>query len=50
MIPIIVGTLGTISKNHLQWFEKVSTNVRFGMIQKLYLLGTARTLRYVLDI
>ena len=50
MIPMIIGTLVTISKSHIQWLEKASTNVYFGMIQKVCLLRTARILRYVLDI
>ena len=50
MIPIVIGALGTISKKHFDWLEKVSTNVHFGMMQKACLLGNARILRYVLDI
>ena len=50
VIPIVIGALGTVSKKHFAWLEKVSTNVQFGMMQKACLLATARVLRYVLDI
>ena len=50
VIPIVIGALSTISKKHFDWLEKVSTNVQFEMMQKACLLGTARILRYVLDI
>ena len=39
VIPIVIGALGTISKKHFDWLEKVSTNVQFGMMQKACLLG-----------
>ena len=50
MIPIVIGALGTISKKHFDWLEKVSTNVQFGMMQKARLLGTAWILRHLLYI
>ena len=50
LIPMVKGALGTISKKHFVWLDKVSTNARFRMMQKANLLGTARILRYVHDI
>jgi len=50
IIPIVIGALGTISKSFFSWLEKVSPNVHFGMMQKACLLGTARIMRYALNI
>ena len=50
VIPVVIGALGTISRSHFNWLEKITPNVHFGMIQKACLLGTARTLRYTLNI
>ena len=50
VIPVVIGALGTISRSQFNWLEKITPNVHFGMIQKACLLGTARTLRYPLNI
>ena len=50
VIPIIIGCLGTISKNHLKWLKEISDTIIFDIIQKACLLGSARVLRYCLGI
>ena len=50
VIPAVIGALGTISKNFHQWIDKIDPNIYFGTLQKACLLGTARTLRYALNI
>ena len=50
VVPIIIGALGTVSKSLKKWLERISLNIYFGTLQKACLLGTARTLRYALNI
>ena len=56
VIPAVIGALGTIHrngtipKNFHQWIDKIDPNIYFGTLQKACLLGTARTLRYALNI
>ena len=50
VIPIIIGALGTVSKSFKGWLSTISSNITFGILQKACLLGTARTLRIVLNI
>jgi len=50
VIPIVIGALGTISKSSKRWLDNVNKNVFFGTLQKACLLGTARILRYALNI
>ena len=50
VLPAVIGALGTISKNFRQWINKIDPNICFGILQKACLLGTARILRYALDI
>ena len=50
VIPAFIGALGTVSKDFHQWINKIDPNIYFGTLQKACLLGTARTLRYALDI
>jgi len=47
-IPIVIGALGTLSKNHLMYLEELECNISFETIQKTALLGTARILRRTL--
>ena len=50
IVPIVVGALGSITKDFESWIDKLnikSTNV---VVQKSALLGTARILRKVLEI
>ena len=48
-IPIIIGTLGTVSKNFEHWLRKLDIMVNFSTLQKACLLGSARVIRKVLD-
>ena len=50
VVPLVIGALGTISRSHQGWLDVVSPKVSFGILQKACLLGTARILRYVLNI
>ena len=45
VIPIVIGALGTVTKEFERWLNKVSPDIYFGTLQKACLLGTARTLR-----
>ena len=47
-VPIVIRTLGTISKNHLMYLAELECNISFETIQKTALLGTARILRRTL--
>ena len=49
VIPIVIGSLGTISKTFESWLTQVSEKIHFGTLQKACLLGTSRILRYVLN-
>ena len=48
-IPIIIGTLGTVSKNFEHCLRKLDIMVNFSTLQKACLLGSARVIRKVLD-
>ena len=48
-IPIIIGTLGTVSKNVEHWLRKLDIMVNFSTLQKACLLESARVIRKVLD-
>ena len=55
VIPAVICALGTISKDINEWLNKINPNIYFGTLQKAFLeqrglLGTARTLRYALNI
>ena len=50
VVPIIIGALGTVSKSFGKLLERISHNIYFGTLQEACLLGTARTLRYALNI
>ena len=41
-VPIVIGALGTISKNHLMYLGELECNISFETIQKTALLGTVR--------
>ena len=44
VIPIVVGTLGAVSKILEKWIEKLGIHIRIELLQKTALLGTARIL------
>ena len=47
-VPIVIGALGIISKNHLMYLGELECNISFETIQKTALLGTAHILRRTL--
>ena len=49
VVPVVLGTLGSVTKNIEQWIDKLGIRARIGLLQKTTLLGTARILRRVLD-
>ena len=50
VIHIAIGALRKISTNFNHWLVKTSHNLNFGTLQKACLLGTAKSLRYALNI
>ena len=50
VIPIVIGALGTISKSFFDYMDEINESLRFETLQKACLLGTARVLRYALNI
>ena len=46
MVPIIIGALGTVSKDIEKYFAEIGVTCR---LERACLLGTARILRKVLD-
>ena len=49
IIPIIIGALGTVSKNLKTWYDKIGLYGNTSLLQKVCLLGTAKILHKVLD-
>ena len=49
VIPIVIGTLGTVTKQFEKWIQKLDLEITVEMLQKPCLLGTARIIRKVLD-
>ena len=49
IVPIVIGTLGTITKGLLKGPEDLEVSGRVGTIQMKELLRTARILRRVLE-
>ena len=45
VIPVVVGAVGTITKNLEKWIEKIGVKIKAEHIQKTAILGTARILR-----
>ena len=46
---IVIGALGSESKECDKWIEKIGINVRLRHVQKAILLGTGKRLRKVLE-
>ena len=44
-VPIIIGALGTVCKDHNEYTKIISENIDFNIIQKTTILGTAHILR-----
>ena len=49
VVPIIVGALGTVSKDIEKWLAEIGVTCRLESLKRACLLGTARILRKVLD-
>ena len=50
IIPLVVGSLGAISKQFGNRLKQIGIRAGTAQVQKTFLLGTARTLRKVLEI
>ena len=50
VIPVVVGTLGTVKKAMVENIEKVSKRANVTEIQKICVLGSAQILREVISI
>ena len=50
VVPIVIGALGTLSKNFISWAEKIEVEEKIDVMQKACVLGTAKIIRNVLDI
>ena len=49
ILPIIIGALGTVTKNLRKILGKLDLHLEVDALQKTCLLGTARIIRKVLD-
>ena len=49
IVPVVVGTLGTVTKKMKSWLEKIGIEIRTELLQKTALLGNARILSKVLE-
>ena len=49
IIPVVIGALGTVTKQFEKWIQKLDLEITVEMLQKPCLLGTARIIRKVLD-
>ena len=50
MIPIVVGSLGSVTKNLAKLLVKLNVKISISLLQKTTQLGTARILRKVLEL
>ena len=49
MIPVVLGALGSVTKNFEKYVDKIGIKIDLHNVQKTTLLGTARILRKVLE-
>ena len=49
VVPVVIGALGTMGKDFLQWVQKIGMEEHVYLMQKACLLGTARITRKVLE-
>ena len=49
IVPIVIGALGTLSKNVCSWMDKIEMREKTDLLQKACLLGTAKIIRRTLD-
>ena len=47
VVPVVVDTLGAVSKRFDTWLDKLGITINTGLLQKTAKLGTARILRKV---
>ena len=45
IVPVVIGSLGSVSAEFDSWMGKLGTTYNVGVTQKTALLGTARILR-----
>ena len=50
VVPVVIGALGSVTKEFEQWMKKLNIKPEVGVVQKTALLGTARILRKVLEV
>ena len=50
VVPVVIGTLGSVTKDFDKWMEKLGIPGDAGIVQKTALLGTARILRNAQEI
>ena len=50
VVPIVVGSLGSVTKNLDKWLGKLNVKISTSLLQKATLLGTARIMRKVLEL
>ena len=49
IVPIVIGATGVVHRGLLRYIDKLSGDIRFEMLQKIVLLGTAHILRKLLN-
>ena len=49
VVPVVIETLGSVTKEYDRWIEKLGITNNVGVMQKTVLLGTARILWNVLE-
>ena len=49
IVPVVIGALGSVTKEFDRWIEKLGITLNVGVVQKTALLGTARILMKVLE-
>ena len=49
VIPVVIGALGSVTKEFDGWIEKLGITSNVGVMQKTALLETVRVLRKVLE-
>ena len=49
VVPVVIGALGSITKNFDGWIENLEITNNVGVMLKTALLATARILRKVLE-
>ena len=50
VVPVVIGALGAVSGNFKEYMKRIGVKVRWEVIQKTALLGTAKILRKVLSL